>query len=571
MPIIQISKIQQRSGNLVDLPQLDNAQFGWAYDQNRLFIGRSGDSVTSENIEVLTAYSNLSFSQVDGSDGSNVYITSPETGQVLAYDATLGAFVNAGGNATSEINLGNVSNVSLGGGAIGYVLETDGYGSLSWTPKTTVVANIQALSNATPIIMTVANTTPYTNGAQVTITGVSGANANTIVNSQVFYVKVAVDYPTSGNVELYEDGSFVTPANGTGLSATANTGTATTAVVNTGITYAAGSNTSIQFNNAGFIDGSANLTIVGSNLTLTGNFFVSNVSASGGVIASAITGPLLTNAQPNITSVGSLINLSVTGNANVGHVGSAGVMTAIGNITGGNLITTGVVSATGNANVGNIGATTAIFTTGNVTTINSGLLQNGTSNLVIVNNGNVAVSSAGNANIIVVTGTGANIAGTLSSSGNANVANLGTTGVFSTTLSATGNANIGNIGTGGVITATGNITGANIISTTYSIQSVLASQTAAGTVQGNALAITRSVFECSTVASGTGVVLPTAVAGMTITVINNGLNALNVYPASGASINSLSTNVAYSLLVGARLQFIALSSTKWYTLNATYA
>jgi hypothetical protein len=34
MAIIQISKIQQRSGNLVDLPQLSEAQLGWANDAN---------------------------------------------------------------------------------------------------------------------------------------------------------------------------------------------------------------------------------------------------------------------------------------------------------------------------------------------------------------------------------------------------------------------------------------------------------------------------------------------------------------------------------------------------------
>ena len=41
MAILQISKIQQRSGNLVDLPQLDDAEFGWANDARRLFIGKS--------------------------------------------------------------------------------------------------------------------------------------------------------------------------------------------------------------------------------------------------------------------------------------------------------------------------------------------------------------------------------------------------------------------------------------------------------------------------------------------------------------------------------------------------
>jgi hypothetical protein len=42
----------------------------------------------------------------------------------------------------------------------------------------------------------------------------------------------------------------------------------------------------------------------------------------------------------------------------------------------------------------------------------------GTSNVVVNSNANVTVSSAGTANVLVVTGTGANIAGTLSASGN---------------------------------------------------------------------------------------------------------------------------------------------------------
>jgi hypothetical protein len=56
MAIIQISKIQTRSGNLVDLPQLDEGEMGFASDQKRLFIGKT---VPNENIEVLTTYSNI--------------------------------------------------------------------------------------------------------------------------------------------------------------------------------------------------------------------------------------------------------------------------------------------------------------------------------------------------------------------------------------------------------------------------------------------------------------------------------------------------------------------------------
>ena len=43
MAIIQISKVQQRSGDLVDLPQLDNAEFGLANDARRLFIGNDSN------------------------------------------------------------------------------------------------------------------------------------------------------------------------------------------------------------------------------------------------------------------------------------------------------------------------------------------------------------------------------------------------------------------------------------------------------------------------------------------------------------------------------------------------
>ena len=91
MAIIQISKIQQRSGNLVDLPQLDEAQFGWATDAKRLFIGKTSPN---ENIEVLTSYSNISFSQIDGSDGGNFNIANATNGQVLTYVDTTNTWEN---------------------------------------------------------------------------------------------------------------------------------------------------------------------------------------------------------------------------------------------------------------------------------------------------------------------------------------------------------------------------------------------------------------------------------------------------------------------------------------------
>ena len=109
---------------------------------------------------------------------------------------------------------------------------------------------------------------------------------------------------------------------------------------------------------------------------------IQGANVSGTVSSATTAGTVTTAAQPNITSVGTLTSLSVSGNG------------TFGNILG--------PHANGNSNV-NIPAA----------------------------NGNVTISAAGNANIAVITGTGVNVSGTLNATGNANVGNIGaTTGVF---------------------------------------------------------------------------------------------------------------------------------------------
>lgn len=96
-------------------------------------------------------------------------------------------------------------------------------------------------------------------------------------------------------------------------------------------------------------------------------------------------------------------------------------------------------------------------------------------------------------------------------------------------------------------------------------------QTSAGSTQGTALAITRPITDVTTVAGSTGVLLPTPTIGMRILIRNSGANTLNVYPNSGAQINALGTNTAFSLGTGTLLEFVSFSSTQWYTMNATFA
>jgi hypothetical protein len=461
MAIIQISRIIQRSGNLVDLPQLAEAEFGWATDVKRLFIGKTEPS---ENIEVLTSYSTISFGQIDGSYG-NLNFNNPVTGQIISYDANSNVWVNTGGNALNPSNtlqysnnlvhLGAVDNVKLGGGSVGYVLETDGKGNLSWSSKGTLRNEIFALSNDNPVIIQVDPNTPYTQGLEITITGAEAAGANIIINGQTFYLELANDFPISGNAALFVDPSLVTPVDGSTLGPyTANSGIATALLGGSGagIGVPAGITSSIQYNAGGTFGGSAGLTwdVSSSLMNVTGNVTISGTSNVGALSASStvrgtqlISTTILANTPPLVVSSSTRVaNLNVA--------------------TAGNLIT-------------------------------------GTSNIIVAANGNISMSAGGNANIVIVStdrtlivSGNANIGnlvitGAISSTGNANIGNLGVTGVFSATLSATGNANVGNIGaTNGIFT---NVQGNGALLTNLlagNIVGQVANALVAGTVYTNA-------------------------------------------------------------------------------------
>lgn len=560
MSILQISKIQQRSGNLVDLPQLDEAEFGWASDNKRLFIGKT---TPNENIEVLTGYSEISFSQIDGSVGNlNINPLTVEDGEVLAYDGN--NWVNRGGNAGGLLNLGDVGNVKISGGAIGYVLETDGLGNLSWTPKSTIIAYIQNVTQADPAVVTTTQDNFFTEAAEITITDAVGM---TELNGQTFYVDVL----TSNTFALYTDPGLTANVDSTGYGEYAYTSVSNTTVATNVVTVgdstlftvnqevmflgslstsgllndtpyyiktkpsstevtvsaellangvagnvqslqttvitanmyatggrvvsavggagsaaAQGSNTTIQFNNNNLLDGDADLTfdfapVSGPKLlTVVGNTNVGNLNATGVVTATRLISNVTTGTTPiQVVSTTRVPNLNVsysnvtdftnittatTGtfypvltNSLTGNVAQFANNAISFNALTGNL-TTALLNVVGNANVGNIGATTAVITTGNITTVNSGLLQNGNSNITITANGNVSVTAAGGTTELVITSTGVNVAGTLNASGNANVGNLGTAGL----IVATGNVTGGNITTGGAVVATGNVVAGNL-------------------------------------------------------------------------------------------------------------
>jgi hypothetical protein len=104
--------------------------------------------------------------------------------------------------------------------------------------------------------------------------------------------------------------------------------------------------------NAAVTLGNTALTLGATVTTVAGLSSVTSTTFVGALTGAATTaGTVTTAAQPNITSVGTLTALTVTGN-----------------VTGGNLITAGLVSLssitkTGSNGVGNIGSSTSVFDT----------------------------------------------------------------------------------------------------------------------------------------------------------------------------------------------------------------
>ncbi len=210
-------------------------------------------------------------------------------------------------------------------------------------------------------------------------------------------------------------------------------------VVKNGLTVG---NANIDASSGNLFTGNANL----GNLAVA-NFFSGNgaslssiagANVTGQVGNALISGTVYTNAQPNITSLGTLSGLTVNG----------------------------VTSLGGNSNVIITGGTNGQFLqtngSGNLSwvTVGTSGISNGTSSVSVpVADGNVIANVNGNSTL-VLTSTGANITG---------YANI------------SGNANVGNLGTAGAITASGNVTGGNVTTAGKVVASSLESNVATGT------------------------------------------------------------------------------------------
>jgi hypothetical protein len=162
-----------------------------------------------------------------------------------------------------------------------------------------------------------------------------------------------------------------------------------------------------------------------ANLFQLGNFILDE--AGNSLHTANVANTIRNNAQPNITSVGTLTSLTVSGNVSIGSNLSVTGNLSVNNITANDITVDDITADLINANV----------ITANIVTAS---LANGTSNVRIpVANGNVNISVAGNANVATFSGTGMTING-ISNLGNiSNVKIYGGSNHFVIVTDGTGN------------------------------------------------------------------------------------------------------------------------------------
>jgi len=337
-----------------------------------------------------------------------------------------------------------------------------------------------------------------------------------------------------------------------------------------------GTNTSVLYNDSGNAGSSDAFQFdeVSNVLTLTGNFSVGNISNANLIQSNYFDGTLITANQPNITTIGSLANLSVVGNTDA-NVVNLTTLSASGNITASNIN----VSATGNFNTlkaSNLSYPTVdgspnqvISTDGNgilgFATVNTFEISNGTSNVYVYNNANVIISVAGINNVLVAMNNGVHITGNLSVSSNVTGALITSTGNITASGNITGNIFVGN---------TANITG-NVDSNNINITSTVKTGNAniTGFVVSNVLPGSNSTLNLgsigqrwqdlylgNTIQLGNAVLSSTGNSLVTSNANLQGNTIVSVLSVTGNTFNQSDVTISGNLTVNGNTNYINVTN-----------
>ena len=287
-------------------------------------------------------------------------------------------------------------------------------------------------------------------------------------------------------------------------------------------------------------NGSGLSAIAGANVTGAVSFAttanaVAGANVSGQVGNALVSGTVYTAAQPNITSVGTLTSLGVTGNL------------TSGNANLGNLVTANYFAGDGSQLV-NI----PIGTT----------LSNGTSSINIpAANGNINITRGGTANVVVITGTGVNVTGNITS-GNATLGNAAIANYFI----GDGSQLTGIVATGQGIVVTNNNLNIGVTSSLNFGQGITVSPVSAGVV--TITTVYAPVAGIATYSQIAGIATYATNAGISTYATNSGistnLNAGTIYQIPYQSAPNTTAFISTTSVVqGYLLQYNNNSAPSW--------
>ena len=179
-------------------------------------------------------------------------------------------------------------------------------------------------------------------------------------------------------------------------------------------------------------------------------------------------------AQPNITSVGTLTSLSVSGNVSTGNVRTVGFSSATGNTIAGNVLTGGLISAYGNVTGGNliiggnvlannITVTTQLSTTGTIIGGNVNSTGNVSASGNVLAQGKISAVGNIQTSQYFIGNFQGNITGNLSVGGSNTQVLFNNNGNVGAAGGLTYNSGSNTLSVLGVISAQGNITGGNLV------------------------------------------------------------------------------------------------------------
>jgi hypothetical protein len=201
---------------------------------------------------------------------------------------------------------------------------------------------------------------------------------------------------------------------------------------------------------------------------------VSNATFSTNANFAYYAGNITENAQPNITSVGTLIDLSVTGNVNSGNANLGDLVygnffigdgSNLSNINGGNVTgtvanasyavstdtanTAATVTTASQPNITSVGTLTTLTVSGNVDAINANLGDIVTANYYVGNGYNLSDVAGANVSGIVANANYALYADNILTASQPNITSVGTL----TSLSVSGNITAANANLGALVIA----------------------------------------------------------------------------------------------------------------------